>query len=138
MNTAFRGAALASPDCGFSDHYAQAMAATIPASYNGLLACRLADASNLIGVEFKNDRISLYERTDGAFKELGFVATPPAIGDVVRLEVKGINATVKKNGVPLIGPVVTGGTNASCTRSGIVSRGLAVLAWIYDYESGPL
>jgi hypothetical protein len=138
MNTAFRGAAFASPDCGFSDHYVQATVATIPASYNGLLACRLADPSNLIGVEFKNNRISLYERTDGTFKELGFVATPPTIGDVVRLEVKGINATVKKNGVLLIGPVATGGTNASGTRSGIVSRGLEVLGWIDDYESGPL
>jgi hypothetical protein len=38
----------------------------------------------------------------------------------------------------LIGPVAIGGTNAAGTRSGIVSRGLAVSAWIDDYESGPL
>jgi hypothetical protein len=138
LNTAYRGAAFASPDCGFSDHYVQATVGSIPGYYNGLLACRLADPSNLIGVEFKNDRISLYERTDGTFKQLGFVATPPTIGDVLRLEVKGPDATVKKNGVALIGPVAIGGTNAARTRSGIVSRGLAVSAWIDDYESGPL
>jgi len=130
--------ALASPDCGFADHYVQATVAKIPAYYNGMLACRLMGPSNLIGVEFKNDRISLYERTSGRFKELGFVTTPPMVGDVIRLEVKGANATVKKNGIVIVGPKTTAGTNATWTWSGVLSRSFAVNPWIDNYESGPL
>ena len=138
FNTAYRGAAYASPDCGFADHYVQAVVAKIPTDYNGILACRLTNPSNLIGVEFKNDRIALYERTNGRFKELGFVTIPPMVGDVIRLEVKGANATVKKNGVGIIGPKTTAGTNATWTWSGILSRGVAVDPWIDNYEAGPL
>jgi hypothetical protein len=138
FSTAFRGAAYASPDCGFSDHYVQAEVASIPNGENGLLACRLADPSNLIGVEFKSDRIGLLERADGEFKELGFVRTSPAVGDVIRVEVKGAEATVKKNGVVIIGPVATGRTDAAGTRTGIVSRGTVVNSWIDNYESGPV
>jgi hypothetical protein len=116
----------------------QATVAGIPGTFSGLLACRLADASNLIGAEFRSGRISLYERADGTFQELGFVTEAPVAGDVIRLEVKGTLAAVKKNGVVVIGPVTMVGTNATGTRSGIVSRGLAVKAWIGDYESGPL
>jgi hypothetical protein len=138
FNTEYRGAAYASPDCGFADHYVQAKVAQIPTYYNGILACRLTNPSNLIGVEFKNDRIALYERTDGEFKELGFVTNPPLAGDIIRLEVRGINATVKKNGVTIIGPKATAGTNATWTWSGVVARSLAVDPWIDDYEAGPL
>ena len=138
FNTAYRGAAYASPDCGFSDHYVQATVAKIPTYYNGILACRLTNPSNLIGVEFKNDRIALYERTNGEFRELGFVTVPPLVGDTNRLEVRGDNATVKKNGATIIGPKATAGTNATWTWSGIVSRSFAVNPWIDDYESGPL
>ena len=138
FNTAYGGVAYASPDCGFADHYVQATVAKIPSYYNGILACRLAGPSNLIGVEFKNDRIALYERTNGRFKELGFVTIPPMVGDVIRLEVKGANATVKKNGVVIIGPKTTAGTNAKWTWSGVVSRSLAVNPWIDNYEAGPL
>jgi hypothetical protein len=138
FNTAYRGAAYASPDCGFSDHYVQATVANIPTYYNGILACRLANPSNLIGVEFKNDRIALYERTNGEFKELGFVRVPPLVGDVIRLEVKGANATVKKNGAIIIGPKATAETNSTWTWSGVVSRSSAVDPWIDDYEAGPL
>jgi hypothetical protein len=138
FNTAYGGVACASPDCGFADHYVQATVAKIPAYYNGMLACRLMGPSNLIGVEFKNDRISLYERTSGRFKELGFVTTPPMVGDVIRLEVKGANATVKKNGIVIVGPKTTAGTNATWTWSGVLSRSFAVNPWIDNYESGPL
>jgi len=138
FNTAYGGAAYASPDCGFADHYVQATVAGIPTYYNGILACRLAGPSNLIGVEFKSDRIALYERTNGRFKELGFVTIAPMVGDVIRLEVRGANATVKKNGVVIIGPKTTAGTNAAWTWSGVLSRGLAVDPWIDNYESGPL
>jgi hypothetical protein len=137
LSTAYGGAAFASPDCGFSDHYVQAKVGSVPADHNGMLACRLTNPSNFIGVEFTKGRISLYERTAGVFKELGS-ATPPMIGDVIRLEVKGADATVKKNGDVVIGPTATAGTNAAWTRSGIVSRGAAVSAWITNYESGPL
>jgi hypothetical protein len=112
--------------------------ASIPNGYNGVLACRLADPSNLIGVEFKIDRVGLFERADGVFKELGVVRTSPAVGDVIRIEVKGAEATVKKNGVVIIGPVATGGTDAAGTRAGIVSRGTVVNPWIENYESGPV
>jgi hypothetical protein len=138
LNTAYRGAAFASPDCGFADHFVQATVATVPNTYNGLLACRLADASNLIGVEFKHDRMSLYRRTDGTFEELGFAAVVPDKGDIVRLEVKGPHAIVKRNGEVIIGPVTMAETNMTRTRTGIVSRALVVAAWIDDYESGPL
>jgi hypothetical protein len=138
LSTAYRGAAFASPDCGFADHYVQATVAGIPGTYSGLLACRLADASNLIGAEFMSGRVSLYERADGAFQELGFVTEAPKAGDVIRLEVKGALATVKRNGAVIIGPVTIARTDATRTRSGIVSRGLAVNAWIDAYESGPL
>lgn len=138
FNTAHRGAAYASPDCGFADHYVQATVAKIPTYYNGVLACRLTNPSNLIGVEFKNDRIALYERTNGGFKELGFVTIPPLVGDIIRLEVKGANATVKKNGAIIIGPKATAGTNATWTWSGVVSRSFAVDPWIDNYEAGPL
>jgi hypothetical protein len=137
FNTAYRGAAYASPDCGFADHYVQATVAKIANYYNGILACRLTNPSNLIGVEFKSDRIALYERTNGEFKELGFVRIPPLVGDVIRLEVKGANATVKKNGAIIIGPKTTE-TNATWTWSGVVSRSFAVGPWIDDYEAGPL
>ncbi|HEY2758408.1 MAG TPA: hypothetical protein VGJ01_22060 [Pseudolabrys sp.] len=137
-NMAYRGAAFASPDCGFADHYVQATVASVPNTYNGLLACRLADASNLIGAEFRSGRVSLYERAGGTFQELGFVTEAPVTGDVIRLEVKGPFATVKRNGAVIIGPATMAGTNAAGTRAGIVSRGLAVDAWIDDYESGPL
>ncbi|WP_154071645.1 hypothetical protein [Bradyrhizobium lablabi] len=138
FNTAYRGAAYASPDCGFADHYVQATVAKIPTYYNGILACRLTNPSNLIGVEFKNDRIALYERTSGEFKELGFVTIPPLVGDIIRLEVKGANATVKKNGAIIIGPKATAGTNATWTWSGVVSRSFAVDPWIDNYEAGLL
>jgi len=138
FNTAYRGAAYASPDCGFADHYVQATVAKIPTYYNGILACRLTNPSNLIGVEFKNDRIALYERTNGEFKELGFVTIPPLVGDIIRLEVKGANAAVKKNGAIIIGPKATAGTNATWTWSGVVSRSFAVDPWIDNYEAGPL
>lgn len=138
LNTAPRGAAYASPDCGFADHYVQATVAKIPTDHNGILACRLMDPNNLIGVEFTNNRIALYERTKGVFNGLGFVTTPPMVGDVIRLEIKGANATVKKNGGVIIGPTATAGTNATWTWSGVVSRNLAVNPWIDDYEAGPL
>jgi hypothetical protein len=138
FNTGYRGAAYASPDCGFADHYVQATVAKIPTYNNGILACRLTNPSNLIGVEFKNDRIALYERTNGEFKELGFVTIPPLVGDLIRLEVRGANATVRKNGAIIIGPKATAGTNATWTWSGVVSRSLAVDPWIDDYEAGPL
>jgi len=138
FNTAYRGAAYASPDCGFADHYVQATVAKIPTYYNGILACRLTNPSNLIGVEFKNDRIALYERTNGEFRELGFVTVPPLVGDTIRLEVRGANATVKKNGATIIGPKATAGTNATWTWSGVVARSFAVDPWIDDYEAGPL
>jgi hypothetical protein len=138
FNTAYRGAAYASPDCGFADHYVQATVVKIPTYYNGILACRLTNPSNLIGVEFKNDRIALYERTNGEFKELGFVTIRPLVGDTIRLEVKGANATVKKDGAIIIGPKATAGTNATWTWSGVVSRSFAVDPWIDNYEAGPL
>jgi hypothetical protein len=138
FNTAYRGAACVSPDCGFADHYVQATVAKIPTYYNGILACRFGNPSNLIGVEFKNDRIALYERTNGQFQELGFVTTPPIVGDVIRLEVKGVNATVKKNDTVIIGPKTTAGTNAGWTWCGILARSFAVEPWIDNYEAGPL
>jgi hypothetical protein len=138
FNTAYGGTAYASPDCGFADHYVQATVAEIPTYYNGILACRLAGPSNLIGVEFKNDRIALYERTSGRFKELEFVTIAPLVGDVIRLEVKGANATVKKNGVVIIGPKMTAAPDAKWTWAGVLSRSLAVNPWIDNYESGPL
>jgi hypothetical protein len=116
----------------------QATVANVPTYYNGLLACRLMDPGNLIGVEFKNDGIVLYERASGWFKELGFVRTAPVIGDVIRLEVKAANATVKKNGVVIIGPKATARTDATWTWSGVVARGLAVNPWIDNYEAGPV
>lgn len=138
FSTSYGGAAYTSPDSGFADHYVQAEVANIPNYYNGMLACRLTSPSNLIGVEFRSDGISLYERTKGRFKELGFLTTSPAIGDVIRLEVRGAKATVKKNGVVIIGPKATAGANASWTRSGVLSRSLAVDPWIDNYEAGPL
>jgi hypothetical protein len=60
------------------------------------------------------------------------------VGDVIRLEVKGANATVKKNGVVIIGSKTAAGKNATWTWSGVVSRSLAVNPWIDNYESGPL
>jgi hypothetical protein len=138
FNTAHGGAAYTSPDCGFADHYVQATVAGIPTYYNGILACRLAGPRNLVGVEFKNNRIALYERTNGTFNELGFVTTAPNVGDVIRLEVSGANATVKKNGAVIIGPKMTAGTNAKWTWTGVLSRSLAVDPWIDNYESGPL
>src|SRR5262249_33076832 len=132
------GVAYASPDCGFADHYVQATVAKIPDYYNGMLACRLMGPRNLIGVEFKNDRISLYDRTNGEFKELGFATNPPMVGDLIRLEVKGSKATVKVNGRVIIGPKAVSGVNASWTWSGVLSRSTAVDPWIDDYESGPL
>ena len=98
----------------------------------------VTNPSNLIGVEFKNDRIALYERTNGEFKELGFVTIPPLVGDIIRLEVKGANATVKKNGAIIIGPKPTAGTNATWTWSGVVSRSFPVDPWIDNYEAGPV
>jgi hypothetical protein len=68
----------------------------------------------------------LHERTKGVFAELGFVPTPPVVGDVIRLEVKGANATVKKNGVVIIGPKAMAGTNGAWTWPGVLSRSLAV------------
>jgi hypothetical protein len=138
FNTGYGGVAYASPDCGFADQYMQATVANVPTYYNGLLACRLMDPGNLIGVEFKNDGIVLYERASGWFKELGFVRTAPVIGDVIRLEVKAANATVKKNGVVIIGPKATARTDATWTWSGVVARGLAVNPWIDNYEAGPV
>jgi hypothetical protein len=60
------------------------------------------------------------------------------VGDVIRLEVKGANATVKKNGIVIVGPKTTAGTNATWTWSGVLSRSFAVNPWIDNYESGPL
>lgn len=138
LSAANGGAAYVSPDCGFADHYAQATIAQVPTDHSGIIACRLTNPSNLIGVEFKNDGIALYERAKGEFRELGFVTMVPRVGDVIRLEVKGVNATVKRNGVVVIGPKPTDGTNAPWTRSGVLSRSLAVIPWIDDYEAGPL
>src|ERR1700730_428911 len=138
FNTAYRGAAYASPDCGFADHYVQATVVKIPTYYNGILACRLTNPSNLIQVELTKDRMHLAERTNGEFKELGFVTIRPLVGDTIRLEVKGANATVKKDGAIIIGPKATAGTNATWTWSGVVSRSFAVDPWIDNYEAGPL
>jgi hypothetical protein len=60
------------------------------------------------------------------------------VGDVIRMEVKGANATVKKNGVVIIESKTAAGMNATWTWSGVVSRSLAVDPWIDNYESGPL
>lgn len=138
FNTSNGGVAYASPDCGFSDHYVQATVAQVPRDDNGILACRMTNADNFIGVEFKKDRVSLYERTKGAFRELGFMTAPPVPGDAIRLEVKGPYATVKKNGIVIIGPKPTSGTNATSTWCGIVARIVVVEPWIGDYEAGPL
>jgi hypothetical protein len=138
FNTSHRGVAYASPDCGFADHYAQATVAQIPADHNGVLACRLTNADDFIGVEFKKGRISLYERAKGRFRELGFVTGAPVPGDVIRLEVKGANATVENNGVVIIGSKPTVGTNAKSTWCGLVARNIAVEPWIDNYEAGPL
>ena len=138
FNTAYGGVAYASPDCGFADHYVQATVAGMPNYYNGMLACRLMGPSNFVGVEFKNDRISLYERANGQFKELGFTPDPPVVGDLIRLEVTGSKATVKKNGSIIIAARTVVGMNASWTWSGLVSRSSAADPWIDSYESGPL
>jgi hypothetical protein len=132
------GAAYVSPDCGFADHYVQAMVASTPADHNGMLVCRITNPSNLIGVEFTNKRIALYERTNGIFKELGLVDAAPVVGDVLRLEVKGASAAVKKNGVVIIGQKITAATKARSTWAGVLSRSSAVNPWIDNYESGPL
>jgi hypothetical protein len=94
--------------------------------------------SNLIGVEFKIERSGIFQLTDGQFKELGVVTTSPAVGDFIRVEVKGAEATVKKNGVVIIGPVATGSSDATGARAGIVSRGTVVNSSIENYESGPV
>jgi hypothetical protein len=138
FNTSYGGVAYASPDCGFSDHYVQATVAQVPRDHNGILACRMTNADNFIGVEFKKDRISLYEKAKGQFQELGFVTKPPVPGDMIRLEVKGAYATVKKNGIVIIGPKPTAGKNATATGCGLVARVIAVEPWIDDYEAGPL
>jgi len=138
FNTAYRGAVYVSPDCGFADHYVQATVATIPSYYSGLIACRITSSSDLIGVEFRKNSVALYERTKGEFKQLAFTRIPPNVGDVLRLEVKGDHATVKRNGVVIIGPTATAGTNAAWTWAGILARSLAVNPWIDDYEAGPL
>lgn len=138
FNTGNGGAAYVSPDCGFADHYVQATVASTPAGHNGMLACRITNPSNLIGVEFTNKRISLYERTNGVFKELGLVDARPVVGDVIRLEIKGASAAVKKNGVVIIGQKVTAATKARSTWAGVLSRNLAVNPWIDNYESGPI
>jgi hypothetical protein len=116
----------------------QATVASTPAGHNGMLACRITNPSNLIGVEFTNKRISLYERTNGVFKELGLVDARPVVGDVIRLEIKGASAAVKKNGVVIIGQKVTAATKARSTWAGVLSRNLAVNPWIDNYESGPI
>jgi hypothetical protein len=60
------------------------------------------------------------------------------VGDVIRLEVEGASAAVKKNGVVVIGQKVTAATKARSRWAGVLSRSLAVNPWIGNYESGPL
>jgi hypothetical protein len=138
FNAESNGILYGSPDVGFADHYVQARVASVPQEPAGALCTRAADSWNLIAVQFSMSGIHLLARSNGDFKELTKAPGAPAVGDVLRLEVKGTNATVKKNGVVILGPVPTGGVGDGATRQGILSSNAAVDPWIDDYESGPL
>lgn len=127
-----------SPDLGYSDHYVQATVASVPPQAVGLLCARVVDSWNTIGVTFGATGIELGSRSAGYWTALASTATPPAVGDVLRLELKGTTATVRRNGAVILGPVATGGVGDGSILQGVIAFGAPVDPWIDDYEVGPL
>lgn len=138
FNAEFNGILYGSPDIGCSDHYVQARVASVPSEAGGAICARAYDTWHLIGVQFSDASIQLLSRSNGDWKLLATTDSGPAVGDVLRLEVKGADATVKKNGAVILGPVATEGVGGGATRQGILSCSAAVDPWIDDYQVGTL
>ena len=138
FNADFNGILCGSPDIGFPDHYVQARVASVPSDRGGAICARVVDSWNLIAIKFSAAGIQLLARSKGDWHPLSATGKPPAAGEILRLEVKGASAVVKKNRVVILGPLSIGGVGDGATRQGVLACDGAVDPWIDDYEVGTL
>jgi len=110
----------------------------VPSDRGGAICVRVVDSWNLMAIKFSTEGIQLLARSRGEWHPLSATEKPPAVGDILRLEVKGASAVVKKNGVVIFGPVATGGVGDGSTRQGVLACDGVVDPWIDDYEVGTL
>jgi len=139
-NTALTtGSAYKTPALASADHYVQYKVTNITSATGPFICCRLADASNFIGIRTgnggSNGQIEVYRRVSGSLSSLYVsAASAVAVNDIVKLAVSGSTFTVTKNGGAVTGPTAIGAT-LTATNAGLVARSSTTMT-IEDFEAG--
>ena len=118
------GSAYKVPDLGSADHYVEYKVPLIPPNAGSFACCRLADNNNFLGMRTDLATVEVWRRNAGTLTSLYTQPTAVVAGDILRLEVSGLNYLVKKNGAILKASSAIGGTALTATTAGVVARTL--------------
>lgn len=125
------------PDTGSLNHYAQATLATV--GTNGPLICvDVQDTDNWVGVRNAANNYSVLKKVNGTVTVAVTITQTPAVGDVIRLELRGRDLTLLVNGTTIWTGTLAAGDLATETRPGVVVRTSNRSPWIDNWRSDKL
>lgn len=128
-----------SPDFGSANHYVQA--SYIHAVGNALLIARYVNQVNFLSARISpTNNYQLFRVINNVYTQLGGDIAGATLGDVLRIEADGTNASLYANGVLKIGPVAIGSSVLEkSTRCGLMGRNNEGATNAFDnYEAGRL
>ena len=137
-NVASAGTATAGPDLGSRNHYVQAVNNHTSGAGASFLCARLMDYNNWVGVRYNptSTQWEMYQRVGSTLTSLGTAADAAGGGKTMRLEVSGLNATLKVNGASVITSAFS--PKIVSSRAGVNCRSVVVANWLDNFECGAL
>lgn len=116
-------------------HYTQA---DIGATAYSLIAVRVTDGLNFIGLRYTDGDWQCYKRASGTWTLLGSYTVGLAAGDTAYIEVDDNDyVRCRVNGSLIIGPILDTFNN-TVTRQGVIPRTANVTGWLDNFEAGSL
>lgn len=103
------------------------------------LYARWTSDSNFIGVRNSGSNVELIKRVAGVITSVASVATGLVIGDIVRLELRGTNAKLFKNGAQIgavAGYTIADAVLQGATKVGLGGEGAAGSVEVFDDVAG--
>lgn len=127
------------PDLGSPNHYVQCTAQNTGNTTTFLIAGRIVDGQNYVGIRRNGSLWQLYKIIGGVFSQLGISPQEILVGDLIRMEFVGDGVTCLRNGSVFIGAGATplSGDLATATKAGHVVRA-SITPLIGNFQAGGL
>ncbi|PSC04273.1 hypothetical protein SLNSH_14885 [Alsobacter soli] len=131
-------ATLASPPCGFADHYIEVGVARLQPRMSGMLLCRVSAGLPFLGLKVASGELRLFLIREGRLQTLGR-ANARQPGGRLRLEVVGASALVTLSGKVVLRADAPAASGEDAFRSGfLVMPGEPLPDWIGGIAFGPV